>query len=203
MIPSTRAHSLMAGIAYLVTHVTAVTAVVTYASGDIPAGVTLEFILALGCVATGVTVWRLLYASGPTRAATFALLRGVEASVIVAGTLPLLAASWLPPQNEFTAAATHLHTAAFLLGQGLVISVNTLVLAWLLWDAQAVPRPLAGLGALGGVMVLISNAAQLWAVIPLNGTIAGVAAAPVFVFEIWFALHLIFTGLHPLPQSAT
>ena len=48
---------------------------------------------------------------------------------------------------------------------------------------------------LGGVVVLISNLAQLWSVIPLNGTLAGAAAAPVFAFEVWFALHLIVVGL--------
>ncbi|MFZ2428470.1 MAG: DUF4386 family protein, partial [Propioniciclava sp.] len=104
--------------------------------------------------------------------------------------------------NGFAEAAREMHTASFLLGQGLVISVNTVVVAWLLWDSRATPRALALLGALGGVVVLISNLAQLWSVIPLNGTLAGAAAAPVFAFEVWFALHLIVVGL-PHRQADT
>jgi hypothetical protein len=195
MPSSPRVQARVAGIAYLVTHVTAVTAVLAYGAGAVPAGVTLELMLAFGCVATGVLVGWLLRAAGPVRGATFALLRAVEAAVILAGALPLLASTWLPSGNGFAEAAREMHTASFLLGQGLVISVNTVVVAWLLWDSRATPRALALLGALGGVVVLISNLAQLWSVIPLNGTLAGAAAAPVFAFEVWFALHLIVVGL--------
>jgi hypothetical protein len=92
-----------------------------------------------------------------------------------------------------------MHTAAFLLGQGLVISVNTVILGWLLWDARAVPRALAALGIAGGVIVLVSNGLQLAGAIPLNGVAAGVAAVPVFAFEIWFAVWLIAVGVRSEP----
>ncbi|MBN9612856.1 MAG: DUF4386 family protein, partial [Actinobacteria bacterium] len=85
--------------------------------------------------------------------------------------------------------------AAFLLGQGLVISVNTIVLGWALWDSRVVPRILAGLGCAGGAIVLLSNLAQLWAVIPLNGAIAGLGAIPIFAFELWLAFLLIVKGV--------
>lgn len=190
-----RQRARVAGILYLVTHVTSVAAVVAYGSGSTVVGVTLEFVLAIGCAGTGVLLWTLLRDSGPARAATFALLRAVEASVIIAGTLPMLATVLVTQSNEWlTDAASAMHTAAFLLGQGLVISVNTIVLAWLLWDSRAVPRTLAALGAVGGSIVLASNLAQLWNVIALNGTVAAVAAMPVFAFEIWLAVYLITMG---------
>ena len=75
-----------------------------------------------------------------------------------------------------------------------MISVNTIVLGWLLWDARVVPRSLAALGLVGGALVLASNLCQLWAVIPLNGPVAGVAALPVFAFEVWLAILLIVRG---------
>ena len=83
------------------------------------------------------------------------------------------------------------------MGQGLVISINTLILAWLLLDAAVVPRALAVLGLAGGALVLASNLAQLFGLIPLNGAIAGVCAVPIFAFEIWFAVYLIAKGLKP------
>lgn len=187
---SPRTYARAAGILYLTTHVTSVTAVVAYGAGLIALGVLLEFLLAIGCLGTGILLWILLQGRGPARAATFALLRAVEAAVILAGTLPMLALTLGGP-----ASAETLHTASFLVGQGLVISVNTIVLGWLLIDSRAVPRALRVLGVAGGVIVLASNLAQLFGVIPLNGTIAGLCAAPVFVFEIWFAIHLIARGV--------
>lgn len=195
MSHSPRMQARAAGILYLVTHVTSVGAAAAYAVGGVRAGITLELALAVGCVGTGAILWMLLRASGPSRAATFALLRTVEASVIVAGALPMIAALWLERATSPGSEPAALHTASFLLGQGLVISVNTLVLAWLLWDARVVPRALAGLGALGGAIVLASNLLQLWGAIPLNGAVAAAAAVPVFAFELWLAVHLIAVGV--------
>lgn len=193
-----RQHARAAGVLYLVTHVTSVTAVVAYGAGAVAAGVTLELALAVGCVGTGVLLWILLREHGPARAATFASLRTVEASVIAAGTLPMLAAAWADSEGGAVGdALEELHTASFLVGQGLVISVNTIVLAWLLLDSRRVPRALALLGLGGGALVLTSNLAQLWGAIPLNGAIAGAGAVPVFAFEIWLAVYLIAVGLRP------
>jgi len=195
MSPTPRVQARAAGILYLVTHVTSVGAAAAYAGGAVRVGVTLELALALGCVGTGVLLWMLLRAAGPARAATFALLRTLEAAVILAGALPMLAAVWLDLGTAPGTPAAAVHTASFLLGQGLVISVNTLVLAWLLWDACAVPRTLAALGVVGGCLVLASNTLQLWGLIPLNGPVAAAAAVPVFAFELWLALYLITVGL--------
>lgn len=185
-----RMYARIAGVLYLTTHVTSVTAVISYGGGSIRLGVLLEFVLALGCLGTGLLLWLLLRERGPARAAGFLMLRTLEAAVILAGALPMLAIA-LGGSPRLTG----LHTAAFLLGQGLVISVNTMILGWLLIESRAVPRPLAVLGATGGAIVLASNLAQLFALIPLNGAIAGLCAAPVFVFEVWFAIHLIVRGL--------
>lgn len=193
-----------AGILYLTTHVTSVSAVACYEAGAIALGIALEFVLALGCVGTGLLLWLLLRDAGPGRAILFALLRALEASVILAGTLPMLALLWLDsPSGPQAGLLTGLHAAAFLVGQGLVISVNTVVLGWLLLTSRAVPRPLALLGIVGGVTVLAGNTGQLFGAIPLGGTVAGICAIPVFAFEIWFALQLIIVGLRrPSPDLA-
>lgn len=198
MTHTPRQHARAAGILYLVTHVSSVTAVAAYGAGMIAGGVALEFALAVGCLGTGVLLWVLLRGAGPARAATFALMRTLEAAVIIAGTLPMLATLWLDGDGagrQWADAATAMHTASFLLGQGLVISVNTIVLGWLLWDSRAVPRALAALGVVGGTVVLASNLAQLGALIPLNGAVAAACAVPVFAFELWFAITLIVVGL--------
>ena len=196
MTHTPRQRARAAGILYLVTHVTSVVAVAAYGAGLVAGGVTLEFALAIGCLGTGVLLWVLLRGHGPARAATFALLRTVEAAVIIAGTLPMLATLWfVRADGQWVEAAVSMHAASFLLGQGLVISVNTIVLGWLLWDSRTVARALAVLGMVGGIVVLASNLAQLWGLIPLNGPAAAVGAVPIFAFEIWFAISLIVVGL--------
>ena len=194
MTRQNQTYARSAGIAYLVTHVTSVAAIAAYGASALPLGVALEFILALGCLLTGLLLFPLLRSSGAVRALSFTFLRGLEAAVIAAGTLPMLALAWVDGSRDVMEA---LHGAAFLVGQGLVISVNTTILAWLLLDSRLVPRALAVLGLLGGVVVLGSNTAQLFGLIPLNGAIAGVCALPIFAFEIWLALHLITAGLRP------
>ncbi len=197
---SQRLLARVAGVLYLVTHVTSVTAVAAYGAGALTLGVALELALAIGCLGTGVVLFALLRKHGEVRAMTFAGMRGVEAAVIIAGALPMLALAWLGDAGASDAEMlTQLHAAAFLLGQGLVISVNTLVLAWLLLDARVVPRALAVLGLAGGALVLASNLAQLFGAIPMNGTVAGLCAVPIFAFELWFAGLLIVKGLRPVP----
>ena len=197
MTPRARTYARTAGILYLVTHVTSVTAVAAYAGDSRALGVALELLLAAGCLGTGILLWLLLRHIGPARAATFAALRALEAAVIATGTLPMLALMWTAASAPMTDAFVALHTAAFLVGQGLVISVNTVILGWLLLDARVVPRALAVLGMIGGALVLVSNTAQLFGLIPQGGTVAGLCAVPIFVFEIWFAIHLIAVGLRP------
>ena len=197
MRTESKQHARLTGVLYLVTHVTAVTAVIAYAHADgVRLGVALEFVLALGCLGTGVLLWHLLRPYGPVRAASFGALRLLEAAVIVAATLPMLAialtGSFGQPLGD---ALVEVHRAGFLIGQGMIISVNTIILAWLLLDARLVPRALAMLGLAGGVIVLVGNGLQLFGAIAMGGAIAGLTAVPIFGFEIWFALYLLIRGL--------
>lgn len=190
-------YSRITGALYLLTHVTAVTAVVAYASVDtIRLGVMLEFLLALGCLGTGVLIWHLLRHRGPVRAASFAAMRLMEAAIIGAATIPMLTIvltdSFGSPLGDVL---TEVHRAGFLIGQGMIISVNTIILGWLLLDARAVSRALTILGITGGCIVLIGNCLQLFGVADMGGTIAGLTAVPIFAFEIWFALTLLTVGL--------
>ncbi|MGN6502114.1 MAG: DUF4386 domain-containing protein [Pseudolysinimonas sp.] len=198
-----RIHARAAGLLYLLTHVTSILAVVAYGAGQAPVGVKLELALAIGCVGTGVLVFVLLREVGPARATTFMALRGVEGAVILAGAMAMLAGSWVTDAAA-APALTQLHAASFLIGQGLVIGINTIVLGSLLWSSRAVPRWIATLAVAGGAIVLGSDLAQLFGVIPMNGTIAAICAVPIFAFELSFAITLIVRGVRPqVPRSTT
>jgi hypothetical protein len=191
-----RTAALVAGILYLSTHVTSVAAVAVYGDGSsasgIVGGVALEILLALGVLGTGVVLLPLLSPAAPILANTFSALRTMEAAVIAAGTLSMIA---LLTTGTDAAPLGALHDAAFLVGQGFVISVNTLVIATLLVRTGVVPRWIGVLGIVGGALVLFGNAGQLFGWFDRASVWAAVAAGPVFVFEISFAVFLIARGL--------
>lgn len=142
----------------------------------------------------------LLRQYGDVRAQGFAFLRIIEAAVILAGALPMLVLAWTWKRGDADPTLVGLHTASFLVGQGLIIAVNTLILASLLHASGVVPRALGSLGFAGGGLVLASDIGQLLGAIPLNGPVAAVCAIPIFVFEIWFAVTLIIARRFATPK---
>lgn len=207
---SLRRRSLTAGLLYFSTHVTSVAAVVAYGTEppDVSArlnqtpiliGVLLELALALGVIGTGVVLLPALRPHGASLAHTFSSLRNVEGAVIIAGSMAMLALVWTADAGVATVGLAevlfNLHRASFLLGQGLVISVNSIVIGVLLRRSGLVPGWIGSLGVVGGGVVLASNLAQLFGAIDFGGTAAGVAAIPVFAFEICFAGFLTMKGL--------
>ncbi|RZI93353.1 MAG: DUF4386 domain-containing protein [Microbacterium sp.] len=220
---ASRRTALAAGAFYLATHVSSVAAAVAYGPAltdpsssaaeagatGLRVGVMLELVLALACVGTGVALLVILRDAAPALALTFASLRLLEAAVIAAGTLPMLALAWMQDAavaaadtEVFAQALADVHRASFLVGQGLVIGVNTLVLAVMLHCTKTVPFALAVLGFAGGTLVLASDIGQLAGWVPLNGVVAGLCAAPIFAFELWFAGYLLFVGLRPRVAAA-
>lgn len=202
---SARRATLVAGLLYVSTHVTSIAAAALFAvawndpgaaRSALLAAALLEIALALGVLGTGVVLLPLLAPHGPASAQAFSALRTLEAAVIAAGTLPAfaLAAATTFDESAIEAAAS-IHAAAFMVGQGLVISVNTVILAALLTRAGLVARWIGVLGLAGGSLVLLGNIAQVTGVIDRAGVVAALAAVPVFAFEIAFACTLIFAGL--------
>lgn len=207
----TRRTALVAGLLYFSTHVTSVAAVIAYRSalsddGGFSAAtadrvllaVALEIALALGVLGTGVVLLPVLRPHGAALAQGFSALRTLEAAVIATGTLPMITLVWLHASGStgstWAATLVGVHEAAFLVGQGLIISVNTLVLATLLLISGLVPGWIATLGLIGGACVLIGNIAQLFGAVERSGALAGVLAVPAFAFEICFAGYLVLRG---------
>ncbi|WP_051215143.1 DUF4386 domain-containing protein [Granulicoccus phenolivorans] len=187
------------GVLYLVSHVTSVAAVPLLrsgvAAGGLRLGVALELILAGAVIATGTGLVALVQRRAPMLAYTFAALRLLEGAVIAVGTLPVLVLV-AGPGLVGESAVWALHEAAFLVGQGLIISVNTVVLGALILRSGAVARWIGWLAVVGGVLVLVGNVLQFVGVADRAAVgVAGLLAIPVFVFEISFALTLIVRGM--------
>lgn len=212
-----RSRALIAGLLYFSTHITSIVALVAYGnallaphglasspgSAAVLTGVALDTALALGCVGTALALLPVLVRVAPSLGQAFLTLRTLEAAVIVVGAMPMLALVWLADGASLAGAGmvpdalVTLHQASFLLGQGLIISVNSIIIGFVVWRHRIVFPAIGLLGMIGGVLVLTSNLLQLFGVLPLNGAVAGAMAVPVFAFEIWFAGYLVIRGFSP------
>jgi Domain of unknown function (DUF4386) len=213
--------SRAAGVLYLVTHVTSVVALVLYGpvlndpgyvtgSGrdtQILVGGLLEVVLALAVVGTAVALYPMVARYSPGGALGYAALRAVEAVTILAGVATLLGVVTLrqqyagaPPADTgaltLTAQAlVSVHNWTFLVGPGLVVGVNTVVLAVGLYRFRLVPRFIPILGLVGGPLVFASDLGVMFGSYPQESPVTAVGAVPVFAWEISLAIFLIAKGL--------
>jgi len=169
----------------------------------------LELLLAGSCIGTGVVLYPVIRRYGPSTALGYVCGRLLEASIICVGIVATLSPVSLRQASAgsddalTTAARTliALHDWTFLLGPGLVIGVNSMLLAWLMLRSRLVPAWIARLGLAGGALVLASSTAVLFGLYAQTSAVALVAAIPVAAWEICLAVRLIVTGFAPPPQK--
>jgi hypothetical protein len=217
---STRRTAVIAGVCYLVTHVTSVAALVLYgpvlnqsgyvigtgADTRVLVGGWLEVILALAIVGTAVALFPVVRRHNQGLAIGYVGLRTLEAAVIAVGIVSLLAVVTLR-QHDAGAAGTDaaafvavgkglvaVHDWTFLLGPNFVGAADTLVLAWLMWRSRLIPRFIAGLGLAGGPLLFVSATAVLFGAYKQVSLPGAVAPLPVFAWELGLAFFLILKG---------
>lgn len=219
----TRTRAVVTSILYFVTHVTSVGAVILYGqllskpeyivgSGSDRAalvGVLFEIILALGIVGTGVVLFPAMKHQDEGIALGYVGLRTLEASVIAVGVVPLLAIISMRQQLATlavvdTATLTSIgnalmtfHNWTFLVGPGYICGANTVLMAYLMYKSGYVPRFIAILGLIGGPLVFASAMAQMFGIYEQISVWAGLAAMPVFAWEILLASWLLIKGFTP------
>ena len=167
----------------------------------------LELLLAGSCIGTGVALYPAIRQYGPSVALGYVCGRLLEASIICVGIVATLSLVSLRragsgDEEALTTAARTLiamHDWTFLLGPGLVIGVNSMLLAWLMLRSGLVPRWIARLGLGGGALVLASSTAVLFGLYAQTSAVALVAAIPVAAWEICLAVRLIVRGFVPPP----
>src|SRR3569833_2959596 len=163
-----RSTAITAGVLYLVSHVTSIAAVVLYggflddplrSGGDtrVLVGGLCDVVLAMAVVGTAVALYPVVRRSSEGLAIGYVGLRTLEAAVIVAGVVALLAVGTLRQSGAATAPVAEGLVAVrdwtFLIGPGLVCGTNTVVLAALMYRSRLVPRFIAVLGLVGGPLV--------------------------------------------------
>lgn len=166
----------------------------------------LELLLAGSCIGTGVALYPVIKRYGASVALGYVCGRLLEAAIICMGivaTLSLVSLRQDAPAGDDEALTTAartliaLHDWTFLLGPGLVIGVNSMLLAWLMLRSRLVPAWIPRLGLAGGALVLASSTAVLFGLYAQTSAFALVAAIPVAAWEVCLAVRLIVSGFTP------
>jgi hypothetical protein len=179
-------------------------------------GALLEVICALAVAGTAVALYPVVRRYHEGGALGYVGLRTLEAGIIAVGVVSLLAVVTLRQQLTGTAgtdtatlatvghALVAFHDGTYLLGQGLVVGVNTVLLAYLLYRSGLVPRFIPVLGLVGGPLVFAWNTAAMFGLDAPTWT--GLAVVPIFAWEVSLAIRLITKGFNAAasaPEPAT
>ncbi len=208
----------MAGVFYLITHVTSIAALVLYdpvlhnldyvtgpgADTRVLLGGLLEVILAMAVIGTAVTLFPVVKRQNEGVALGYVGLRTLEASIICAGIVSLLAVVTLrthqPAGGDSASLITvsrglvALHDWTFLFGPDFVLGTNTVLMAYLMYRSRLVPRFIPILGLIGGPLVFLGALGVLFGSYTQVSPITAGSAVPVFAWELSFALWLIIKG---------
>ncbi|MBF6611904.1 MAG: DUF4386 domain-containing protein [Chloroflexi bacterium] len=223
-VNSNRKTAVVAGIFFLLTEITAIGAIFLYgavvsdpnyivtgsAGGDngVFWGALFELLLAVANVGTAVTLFPVVKRQNESIALGYVCGRLAEGLVIIVGILSLLAVVTLR-QDLGGAAGTNaaslgtvgtalvgIHNWTFLFGPNLILGLNTLMLAYLMYRSKLVPRFIAVLGLAGGSLIFISGTAVMFGLYTQGSTVGLIAGLPVFAWEVSLALWLIFKGFN-------
>ena len=223
---STRRTAIVAGVFYLLTEVTAIGGMLLYGSilgtpefvisasvddTGVLAGAFLEVLLAIAVVGTAVTLYPVVKRQHEGMALGHVAGRLIEATIIAVGAISLLAVVTMRPNLEGTTGAeaaaavtvgqslVAVHNWTFLFGPKLALGVNTVLLAYLTYRSQLVPRAIAVLGLIGGTLVFASGTAVLFGLYEDLSVVGVSAAMPVLAWELSVAIWMIVKGFKPSP----
>ena len=91
----------------------------------------------------------------------------------------------------------------FLLGPSFVGVLGTgLMLGYLMYRSGLVPRPMAVLGLIGGVLVCVSGSAVLLGALEQGGSAQTLATMPEFFWELSLGIYLTVKGFRPAAAAS-
>jgi hypothetical protein len=165
--------------------------------------VVLNLLMSLSALVLGVTLWAITREQDPDLAMlgmTCRVVEGVNNARAVPETLGLL---WLATATGAGApdSAAAQALAAYSLREGPGVSatffaVGSTLFSWLLLRGRMIPAPLAWLGVIASVLLVVLLPVQLaGAVASFSGLVGWLMWMPMLVFELVFALWLLIKGV--------
>jgi hypothetical protein len=210
------------GVLYLITFVTSIPALILYQPVlDHPVGyiagaghdtqillaALLELLLIIANIGTAVVIFPIVRRQNEELALGYVTARVIECTFILVGILSVLGIITLRNQVAGASEGTVAYTLAgikdwtFLLGPGWVVGWgNGLILGYLMYRSELVPRRVAWLGLIGGPLLIVSGTAVM-----LTGdhpsdtlrSLQGVATIPEFLWELFLGLYCMVKGFRP------
>ena len=174
----------------------------------------LDMVNAFACIGSAVVLFPLLRRQNEAVALGFVTSRLLEAAMISIGVVSLLAVVTLRQgvAGDPGADAGMLVTVAtslvavrdwtFLLGPGVLATVNALLLGSLMYRSGLVPRVIPLMGLIGAPLLLASKVATMFGVNDDATAWSLVAVAPIFCWELSLGLWMSIKGFRPCPLTA-
>jgi hypothetical protein len=167
-----------------------------------------EVLTALTGIGTAVVLYRVLRRDSQSAAIGFVASRTLEAAMIFVGVVSLLsvvtirqdygaadASSVLPISDALVA----VHNWTFLLGPGVMASVNALCFATVMYRTRLVPRIIPTIGLVGAPLLAASSVATLFG---LHDQLSGSAllmVLPIAAWELSVGVYMTVKGFKPQP----
>jgi hypothetical protein len=216
----TRKTALVAGAFYLITFAASIPAVfllgpvldnpdyILGAGSDtsVLLGCFLDVVNALACVGSAVALYSVVKRQHEGFALGFVTTRLIEAAVVMIGVVSLL--SIVTMRQNFHSGGDASFVAVgqsmvavrnwtFLLGPNLMAALNAMLLGTLMYRSRLVPRLIPTIGLIGGVLLLADVTAIFFGSYGLGTVWHGIAAAPIFVWELSLGLWMVVKGFKP------
>lgn len=213
-----RALAVVAGVLYLITHVTSVVALGLYepvvgaadyivgtgsSENRVVLGALLDVVLAMAIVGTSVALYPVVRRKAPSSALGYVGLRTLEAGMVVVGAVSLLTvvtmrqeASGVEATSLISAgeALVGIYDWTHLVGPNLVLATSTAVLALVMFRTGLVARWIGMLGLIGAPIIFVRAIGSAFGLYEQVSTWGAIAALPVFAWEVSLALWLLFKG---------
>src|SRR3954463_10002137 len=210
------------GVLFLITFVTSIPALALYQPVlDHPVGyiagaghdaqilfaALLELLLILANIGTAVVIFPIVRRKNEELALGYVTARVIECTFILVGIVSVLGIITLRNEVAGAAEGTVAYTLAaikdwtFLLGPGWVVGWgNGLILGYLMYRSELVPRRAAWLGLIGGPLLILTGTAILLSGNDPSDTLRslqGVATIPEFLWELFLGVYCTLKGFRP------
>ena len=174
-------------------------------------GCFLEVVVPLAGIGTAITLFPVVKRQNEGMALGFVAARTLEAAMIFTGVASLLSlvtlrqdlgtATGADAASLITIGASHVATYhwAFTLGGSLMPGINAILLGTLMYRSGLVPRVLPVIGLIGVPLHITAVVLTMFGVIDRVGSVALIAALPIFVWELSLGIYLVVKGFRPCP----
>ena len=204
------------GVLYLVTFVTSIPALVLYepalrhpvafvaGAGNVNKiylGAFLELLLIIANIGTAVVIVPIMRRQFEELSIGYVTARIFESTFILVGIVAMLGLATLQQEAAGASEGTLAYTLAaikdwtFLLGPGWVVGLgNGLILGYLMYRTQLVPRAWTWLGLVGGPLIIISGTVVLFGGGHGAGAFQGLATIPEALWELFLGVYCTVWG---------